>query len=114
MATQNQPLKLITTTVFPRPGDPQHLRVPSWNDVDRDRLPRSDDANRAPDYVLLFQPSHTASDSSRLEQLLHALSKLHLEVECRPGGEGKLLVFVQCPERILRSKLRKSRCQSHS
>jgi len=108
MAAQNLPLKLITA--FPRQGDSNHLRVPSWSDIDRGRPPTSD--NHAPDYVVLFQPSHTASDASRLEQLLRVLSKLLLDVECRPGGEGRVLVFVRCPERILKSKLRKSRCQS--
>jgi hypothetical protein len=105
MATLNPPLKLVTS--LPRPGDSLHLRVPSWSDIERDRSPVN--PNLAPDYVVVFQPSQSPSDASRLEALLRALTNVRLEMECRPGGEGKVLVFVRCPERVLKSKVRKSR-----
>jgi hypothetical protein len=105
MATLNPPLKLVTS--LPRPGDSLHLRVPSWSDIERDRSPVN--PNLAPDYVVVFHPSQSPSDGSRLEELLRALANVRLEMECRPGGEGKVLVFVRCPERVLKSKVRKSR-----
>jgi hypothetical protein len=108
MATPGPSLKLVTS--LPRPRDAGHLRVPSWSDFERDRPPSGE--HRAPDYVVVFQPRHDASDAARLEQLLRALARLRLEIECRPGGEGRLLVFVRCPEHILKSKVRKSRSVS--
>ena len=107
MATQNPRLKLVTS--LPRPSDSHHLRVPSWNELHADRYQPPAPDNLAPDYVVVFQPSHGASDASQLERLLRALSKLRLKLECRAGGEGKVLIFVRCPDNVLKSKVRKSR-----
>lgn len=54
----------------------------------------------SPDYVVLFRsPSKNALDhENQLERLIRSLDRVGLEVECRYGGKGCVLVFVRCPE----------------
>jgi hypothetical protein len=54
----------------------------------------------SPDYVVLFRsPSKNAVDhENQLARLIRSLDRVGLEVECRYGGKGCVLLFVRCPE----------------
>src|SRR5208282_2011433 len=71
----------------------------------------SGDYNHSPDYVLLFRPpSKNAPDrEDQLETLITHLDRVGLEVECRYGGNGSVLVFVRCPEARLHELVAKAR-----
>jgi hypothetical protein len=74
-------------------------------------VPFSGDYIHSLDYVLLFRPpSKNASDrEDQLETLIIHLDRVGLEVECRYGGNGSVLVFVRCPEVRLHELVDKAR-----
>jgi len=77
----------------------------------RSRVARDD---IPPDYVLLFRsPFKTPSDGQeQLERLIRCLAAVRLEVECRYGGKGTVLVFVRCPEDHVKALVWKARYRS--
>ena|SRR5579859_2852478 len=68
------------------------------------------DAGHPPDYVLLFHASKPNKEhEEQLERLVRELHGVGLEVECRYSGQGKVLVFVRCPEDKIEELVLKSR-----
>lgn len=69
-----------------------------------------------PDYLLVFRShSRTAPDNdNQLERLIRRLDRVGLDVECRYGGKGSVLVFVRCPEVRMNRLVAKARYSSIS
>ena len=63
------------------------------------------------DYIIIFRcPSPTApSASEQLERLIRYLDRVGLQVECRHGGKGVVLVFVRCHQDKVNTEVYKSR-----
>ena len=63
------------------------------------------------DFVILFRaPTRDAPKTSeQLEKLIRYLDRVGLEVECRHGGKGTVLIFVRCHQEKVKTEVYKSR-----
>jgi hypothetical protein len=61
--------------------------------------------------VILFREASQKAPlaSEQLEKLIRYLDRVGLEVECRHGGKGTVLIFVRCPEAKVKAEVYRSR-----
>jgi hypothetical protein len=63
------------------------------------------------DYVIIFREAkeNAPQASEQLERLIRYLDRVGLQVECRHGGKGRVLIFVRCQSEKVKSEVYKSR-----
>jgi hypothetical protein len=64
-----------------------------------------------PELILIIVPHSKDKRGSQeqLERLLRSLDRVGLDVECRYGGKGTVIVFVKCPASKMKEIIWRSR-----